>query len=222
MPSFNSLLPPWRDTLTETTTIRQNLVDSDGNKMDVVKSAIMNRILSSEDKDSAYDLVVRPSFGRAILVKSSALSSPTTPSEILAAIEANKRDRMVTLFKLAMQFNAHRAEQKAKIIAQKAKISAQNAEQKARLIAQNAEQKAKLSAQRAAQFRAMMDHAAHLRQQWRILGAQHPAPRAAFVKGVSIAAIFAAAGAGLAMWNRRENASERTHVPGHAAAERSA
>ncbi|KAK5651062.1 hypothetical protein OQA88_1042 [Cercophora sp. LCS_1] len=79
------------------------------------------------NKDSAYDLAVRPSFGRAILVKSSALSSPTTPSEIPATTEANKRDRMVTLFKLAMQVSAHRAEQKAEIIAQNAKISTQNA-----------------------------------------------------------------------------------------------
>jgi len=43
MPSFKSLLPPWRDTLTETTTIRQNLIDPEGNKMAVEKSGVMNR-----------------------------------------------------------------------------------------------------------------------------------------------------------------------------------
>jgi len=43
MPSSFSLLPPWRDTLTETTTTRQNLVDSDGNKMTIQKRYILNR-----------------------------------------------------------------------------------------------------------------------------------------------------------------------------------
>lgn len=43
MPSFNSLLPPWRDTLTETTTIRQDLIDSEGDKMAVEKTSVMKR-----------------------------------------------------------------------------------------------------------------------------------------------------------------------------------
>lgn len=147
-------------------------------------------VLPNQDKDDTYDFVIRPSIGRAILARS---SSAAAASQILATIEANKTNRMMTFFSLAMQFNAQRAEQKAK------------------LSAQHAEQKVKLSAERAAQPRAIMDHAARLRQQRFILRAQHPASRATFVKGVSIAASLAAAGVGLAMWNRRESTSKCTH-----------
>ncbi|KAK0616480.1 hypothetical protein B0T14DRAFT_568080 [Immersiella caudata] len=192
MPSFNSLLPPWRDTATETITIRQNLVDSERNEMAVEKSDVVNRVLRKQHKDAAFDLVIRPSFGRSILAKSSAISSDTLPLEILAAIEESKRNRMAAFFSFAMQFNAQRAEQKAK------------------LSAQRAEQKTKLNAQRAAQLRAIMDHAANFRKLGYILRAQYPV--SPFVKGVSIAASLAgAAGVGLAIWNRRESASKRTH-----------
>ena len=160
-------------------------------------------VLPNQSKDDTYDLVIRPSFSSAILARGSALSA-TDGSKILATIEANKTNRMVTFF--------------TQYAEQKAKLSAQHAEQKAKVIslvvqsnAQRAEQKAKLSAQRSAQLRAFVDHVARLRQQGRIPRAQHPASRVAFVKGFSIAASLAAAGVGLVMWDRREMARAYTH-----------
>ena len=175
-------------------------------------------VLPNQGKDDTYDLVIRPSFSSAILARGSALSA-TDGSKILATIEANKTNRMVTFF-------TQYAEQKAKLSAQhaeqKAKVSAQRAEHMAKVIslvvqsnAQRAEQKAKLSAQlsaqRSAQLRAFVDDVARLRQQGRIPRAQHPASRVAFVKGFSIAASLAAAGVGLVMWDRSEMARTYTH-----------
>jgi hypothetical protein len=42
MHSFSSLFPPWRDTRIETTTIRENLIDSNGNKMAIEKSDVLS------------------------------------------------------------------------------------------------------------------------------------------------------------------------------------
>jgi len=85
----------------------------------------MPEVLPKRGADDSFDLVVRPSFGRAYMFKSSVLSSTTSVSEILAAIDASKTDRIVTFFQLAMKFSAQRADQKAKRSAQRAaKLSA--------------------------------------------------------------------------------------------------
>jgi len=132
----------------------------------------MPGVLPKKDKDDSFDVVVRPSIGRAILIKGSSPStSVTAASEILAAIDTNKTNRMITVFNLVKQLSAQHAEQKAK-------LSAQRAEQKAKLNAKLAEQKAKLSAQRYAQFIGIADRAARWREEASVMRARRIADEA--------------------------------------------
>jgi hypothetical protein len=148
-------------------------------------------VLPKQDMDNSFDFVFRPSFGRAILIKGTLppSTSMTAVSELLAAAETSKANRMTMYFNLAMQFWVQKADQEAKLSAQKAdqeaKLSAQKADQKAKLSAQKAklsaekaDQKAKLSAQRYAQFMAIVDRAARWREEASVLRAQRIAGQA--------------------------------------------
>jgi hypothetical protein len=107
-------------------------------------------VLPKQHKDNSFDLVVRPSLGRAILVKGSAPSTSVTgASEILAAIDTGKATHMMTVFNLTMQLSA-----------------------------QHADQKAELSAQRYAQFIGLIDRGARWREQGSIIRAQRIADQA--------------------------------------------